>query len=79
MNTNPQPQPINTAPHDGTTILSDVGFCRWIEPGQWGSPMPKGWHECDPFGNLFECADNGYWQCMPSKWMPVPQWILDRG
>ena len=73
------PVSIDTAPRDGTAILTDVGFALYMDQHNWCSPVPHGkWVECDPFGNPFECADNGYSVCIPTKWTPVPEWILSR-
>ena len=71
------PQPIDTAPKDGTVILTDCGFAKYINPNQWGSPVKEGWAECDPFANIYECADSGMWYCNPKRWTSVPDWILE--
>lgn len=72
-----KPQPISSAPRDGTVILTDYGFVMFMSQKQWGSPVPNGeWVECDPFGHPYHCADNGYWSCTPNLWTPVPEWIL---
>lgn len=70
------PQPIATAPTDGTVILTDCGFCVYID--RWGSPVYNGWAASDPFGETYKCADNGRWYCHPTQWEPVPSWILNR-
>lgn len=64
------PQPIETAPKDGTTILTDCGFANWQTT--W-----KRWVECDPNGYVYDCADNGPWECNPLVWEPVPEWVLE--
>lgn len=70
------PQPISTAPLDGTAVLTDCGFALFMVQAHWGSAVPdRKWVECDPFGNPYECADNGYWTCTPKLWEPVPEWI----
>lgn len=71
------PEPISTAPKDGTAILTDCGFALYINPKHWGSPIKEGWAECDPFEHIYECADNGWWYCEPKQWEPVPQWIME--
>ena len=69
------PQPIESAPTNGTPVLTDCGFALCISPSDhWG--LEFGRVECDPFGNIYECADSGYWHCNPKMWEPVPQWIL---
>ena len=70
------PKPIETAPKDGTTVLTDCGFACWIDQRYWGSPVnDKKWVECDPFGNIYDDSDNGPWYCEPDLWEPVPDWI----
>jgi len=71
------PEPIETAPKDGTVVLTDCGFARFRNQRNWGSPIHNGWTECDPFGNIYECADNGAWLCNPKFWEPVPDWITN--
>lgn len=69
------PQPIETAPRDGTVILTDCGFAKWLDQRQWGSPIDHyQWTECDPYGNIYRCADNNY-LCHPRQWTPTPDWI----
>lgn len=66
------PQPISTAPQDGTVIMTEEGFVRWSSTQYWHR---KGWVSCDPSGYEFECADNGTFPCEPKQWEPVPEWI----
>jgi len=72
-----KPQPIETAPKDGTTILTDCGFARYLDQRHyWGSPVKDGtWVECRPDGDVYRCADEGNWYCNPKLWIPVPAWI----
>ena len=70
------PQSIETAPKDGTVILTDQGLALYLDQRRWASPVSHGkWACCDPYGNIFECADNGDYLCEPSLWMPLPDWI----
>lgn len=71
------PQPIDTAPRDGTVVLTDTGFAVYVDQKCWGSPVTNGWVECDPFGKIYDCADNGWWHCFPQSWVPVPDWIYN--
>jgi hypothetical protein len=66
-------QPIDTAPKNGTPVLTDCGICLYVKPELWGSPMDKGWHDCDYGGHIYECADNGPYQSDPNFWMPLPE------
>lgn len=70
-----EPQPIETAPKDGTVILTDCGFCKYRKITWWSGKGDGKWVECDPFGSIYECADNGPWVCEPKFWTPVPEWI----
>lgn len=71
-----QVMPIATAPKDGSVILTECGFARYLNQRQWGSPVAHGkWASCDPQGNIFDCADNGDYLCEPERWTPVPEWI----
>lgn len=71
-----EPQPIESAPRDGTTILTEHGFARYLDQKRWGSPVKHGeWAECSPDGRIYECADDGPWYCSPKWWTPVPTWI----
>jgi hypothetical protein len=69
------PQSIDTAPRDGTVILTDTGFARYVDHLVWGSPVRNGWVNCDPFGGIYACADEGWYYSSPKLWVPVPEWI----
>ena len=65
------PQPISTAPVDGTVILTNVGFVRaWSWPGSriW-------WATCDRRGSIYERSDGTFICDEPTLWTPVPEWI----
>jgi len=72
------PQPIATAPRDGTVILSDCGCVRWVPPNY--DDRKKGkldgkWRDCSPWGSDYECADYGYSYSEPKLWVPLPEWM----
>lgn len=72
------PQPIETAPKDGTVILTDCGFVRWIGGGYWGrAPQDGKWVACTPCDYVYTCADSGEWTESPKFWEPIPAWILE--
>ncbi len=69
------PQSIETAPRDGSVILTEQGFALYLDQNHWGSAVEHGkWACCDPSGSIFECADEGHYLCTPSLWEPVPSW-----
>jgi len=71
------PQSIETAPTDGTVILSDCGFVKWKER----QDEFVGW--CLVYVDKFEFGDAIYGESCdmlrvyPSLWVPVPQWIME--
>jgi len=66
-----QPQPIETAPKDGTVILTDSGVALWN-----GSRWPRAsWIACDPQGASYECEDYGSFALEPTLWTPLPDWM----
>lgn len=66
------PEPISTAPTNGTPILTDEGFVVFKKLFK----SPGGWISCDPTGDIFGCYDCGMKSCKPTLWEPVPQWII---
>jgi hypothetical protein len=70
---NTTPRPISEAPMDGTVILTDRGFCRYSPC--WN--IIDEWVACDPEGELYHCADDGYTYLNPKLWTPIPDWILN--
>lgn len=65
------PQSIEAAPKGGTVILSDCGFCRWIAfQGQ-----PAAWLKCDPEGCISMDRYEDAFECSPTFWTTVPDWI----
>jgi hypothetical protein len=56
------PQPIKTAPKDGTPILSNLGVIFWVKlesgNGFW----------------LFQDHETE-WGLVPTLWVPVPDWM----
>ena len=70
------PQPIDTAPKDGTVILTDCGVVRWIDLYRHG--WPKGrvdWVTCSAAGvwtiDRLGRVNNQF----PSLWCPLPEWM----
>lgn len=64
--------PVDTAPKDGSLVLTDQGFALFVVPGHWGSPMPSGWHLADAGGNPICDEDGTYIRLAPRFWSPIP-------
>ena len=64
-------RPIETAPKDGTVILTDEGTAIWIDPEDWSCPMTKGWQLCTGGGTLVDEDGEGL-MLSPLWWMPIP-------
>jgi len=68
-----QPQPIDTAPRDGTPILTDRGTVCWLNEPDWGEA--PGWFHCDSSGDAMACIDYGQFRTVPTVWTPLPDWM----
>lgn len=62
-------EPIETAPRDGTVILTDCGTCAYVDQMNWGSPVSDGWWLC-PIGDQPRMTDSGPEN--PKWWIPIP-------
>jgi len=74
------PQPIATAPRDGTVIITDYGIACFMTPaechGYWGHQYPDGrWVLCSTGGAWEEDSDYGVRVVPPSRWVPLPEWM----
>jgi hypothetical protein len=70
-------KPIESAPKDGTIILTEVGFALFHVRRNSLNPEGHGrWISCDPQGLIFDCADYGYYECEPTVWAPVPDFSV---
>jgi hypothetical protein len=56
------PQPIETAPKDGTAILSDLGVIYWMDLENGNGFWLFREHETE-------------WDLVPRLWVPVPDWM----
>ena len=66
--------PIDTAPKDGTVVLTDEGTSRYVDQRQWGSPVTNGWYLCTSGGDIPVCADEGMAvsAISPKVWTRLP-------
>ena len=71
-----KPQPIETAPRDGTVILTDEGLALFAQPSSWDSDerFPQ-WLTCDAYGQAFLSSSETEISCFPTKWTPLPDWM----
>lgn len=65
------PQNIDTAPKDGTAILTDVGVVCWAT----FLCRTSGWFLCYPWGGMPAGADDGEFRENPTLWVPLPDWM----
>jgi hypothetical protein len=56
-------QPIETAPKDGSPILTDEGWVKWYE-------IFSEWNYCTPDGMMF-CDEEGPFRARPKFWTPT--------
>lgn len=68
-----KPQPIETAPKNGTVILTNCGLAKFKILETWTDPI-EGWSNCDSAGNVFQDEGLDY-RCHPTLWTPLPEWI----
>lgn len=70
-------QPINTAPMDGTVVLTDRGTACYVDQRQWGSPVTDGWYLCDSYGDIPSCAEDGMSisSIHPNAWQEMPEYL----
>lgn len=75
-------QPIDSAPKDGTPILTEEGVVMWRERRHMPYDTRRhmlvnkegDWCHCDSCGSAFCCADEGpFWAGAPKFWMPLPK------
>lgn len=67
-------QPINTAPKDGTVILTDEGTVCYVDQQHWGSPVTNGWYLCSPNSHPEQGnSDYEIFPLSPKIWMPMPE------
>jgi|14_taG_2_1085336.scaffolds.fasta_scaffold03928_6 hypothetical protein len=61
-------QPIETAPKDGSVILTSEGTARWLD-----DEFHAFWVACDSQGCPYSCIEEGYYHLdNPCVWIPLP-------
>lgn len=59
---------IDTAPKDGTVIITDEGTGCYVDQRHWGSPVTNGWYLC-----AFDCQPELSYECCfglePKSWL----------
>lgn len=71
------PQPIETAPTDGTVILTDAGIVYAFVPSCPAARAWVGefeWIRCTPRGEEL-LLDDCHEEPKPTLWAPLPAWI----
>lgn len=68
-----EPQPISTAPRDGTVILTNDGIAVWEDSPYYD--IKPCFVLCTPNGDVYEDVDYGPWPLRPEHWIPLPDWI----
>lgn len=68
-------EPIDTAPKDGTVILTTEGTARYVDPKHWGSPITRGWHLCSSSGDIPNCEEEDACLLSPGAWMTMPEYF----
>lgn len=69
----PSMQPIDTAPKDGSAILTDAGIVRYMDQAHWGSPVKSGvWAACDTHGSVYTSPSDDMYEEQPTVWVPLP-------
>lgn len=70
------PQPIDTAPKDGTVILTDCGLVKSTNMIQLASRGEEQvWVLCTSNGNIYEDSDYGPITESPKLWIALPAWV----
>lgn len=64
------PQPIDTAPRDGTVILTDCGIAALFD----ADSIHEHWLLCSSNGMLLD-GDEDAFECEPEWWAPLPAWV----
>lgn len=62
-------QPIDTAPKDGTAILSDEGVVKYYSRADAALGIESGWHLCDIHGWPHDLDAD---PVEPEAWAPIP-------
>lgn len=60
-------RPIDSAPGDGTVVLTDQGTAAYVDRRHWGSPVTSGWYLC-AWGDDPDPDEDR--RLYPKRWLP---------
>lgn len=59
---------IDSAPKDGTVVVTNDGTSCYVDQRHWGSPVTNGWYLC-PFDCQPDTSYDGAFRLQPTTWL----------